>query len=330
MRCLYVFAAGAHAIGIEFAHKAGGHSGIVVQILTQPAGALKMLVGDHGRHVDVAAIILQTPLSHAVELLQAQADRIAMGMAGGAGGRGGMRHQPVPHGAKLGIVGVIDDGKIHIRGRRRRRLAQEDIHQGDAALGRRAAAGMGEHAEHRSLGDDAAAPIAVVEFIGHPRAVQIVRHVIDPGERPVDEGLAGGEKLPEIAVVFQDQVHAGPQRLFTGGSGDLVAVFGIDGGVLGDGAKRVQLQEIAEEAAHPGFQARGRHQARYFRLHTGIAIQGAGAGGVQQARVRRRIPQHVAEPRRAAIAVESISLPRGTATSVRNRKSGADSRVVRL
>ena len=79
-----------------------------------------------------------------VEMLEGQADRIAVGMTGGAGGCRGVGQKPLPHRLER-PVGIVDDGEVDIGGRQGRRLAQEDIHEGHAALGRRGPAGMGKH-----------------------------------------------------------------------------------------------------------------------------------------------------------------------------------------
>ncbi len=105
----------------------------------------------------------------------AEADGIAVVMAGGAGGHRGMGQKTLAHGLEIGIVDIVENGEIDLGGRRRRRLPHEDVQQRHAALGRRGTVGMREQAQEGDLGQQAAAIILGREFHTAPQSLSKYR-----------------------------------------------------------------------------------------------------------------------------------------------------------
>ena len=115
---------------------------------------------------------------------------------------------------------------------------------------------MREHRQHADLGDDAAAARIDGEFIGHPVIVEGEVHVIERRQAAVDESLARRHQVAHVAIFVQRQIDRTAQGLFLGRGRHRPAPLRIDDRVLGDGVERVQLQHVAEEGPHAGFQPR--------------------------------------------------------------------------
>src|SRR6185369_12300617 len=96
-------------------------------------------------------MLARAELAGAVELLEAQADRICELVATRTFFVVEVRLKPRASGAQRGVVHVLDDSEVHIGGRRWDLLAQKDFAHGLAAQRRRGTPRMGVEREQTCL-----------------------------------------------------------------------------------------------------------------------------------------------------------------------------------
>ncbi len=154
--------------------------------------------------VDGKGAILFAVFSDGVEVFEAEADGVHLGVAGGADGILAVDFHLVAEGATDGLGGIIEYGDV---GRGRRGRSAEEIFEDEfSAFDGRCAGGVGGEEEEAAFGDDAHAVGAgegdFLEFVAGDAV-----DAVEAGEAAVDEGVVGGEEFGDGAVVAHDVVE---------------------------------------------------------------------------------------------------------------------------
>ena len=256
-------------------------------------GGKAVSVGQDAGGIDGKFAVHGAPLADAVVVLQAEAERVHLVMAGGAHGVGAVLLHLLAQGGGGADGGLVE--RRNVGRRRRRRAAQnvvEDVLSADDDRGTRGVAGDGEHA---GVAEDAAALGGGELDAAEVRPLDACDAVMF-GQALIEEGVAGVEELAERAILAQDGVEEEAGLLLHG-----VAQLGTPiGELLGIGFDHVevaQFQPLAGEVIGERGGARVGEQALHLGIERGGGVELAALGEREQFVVRHPTPQEVAEAR---------------------------------
>ncbi len=291
-------------------HPLGEHAREVVdvrddQLLELRRAVELQLAGQLAGDVDRLVADLVAPARVAVEVLQAEADRIHHAVAAGAGRALAVDLQHLA----VGGVRVVLARELQLRDvrRRRRRWLVEDLLDDPApAPGRAGAVGVGVGDQQRAEGQDAAAPPIAERHQAHlvaghaGDAVERRQRLVEVGVPRVDEV---GDRAPLAQDVAEQPGGLGDHRL-PHRSGELVVVAvpvaaprGLD--------QVAQQQPLAGEVVDEALRARITDHAHYLCPPYGRLLQGARGREVEQGRIGWARPQEVGHPAGQVVVVEA-------------------------
>ncbi len=225
----------------------------------------------------------------AVELLEAEADRIHQRVAAAAGDQLAVRGVALAGGQRR-----IERRRLRVHAGRRRgqRLAQEALAHQLAAVDRRRRVGAGVDRQHRAAGEQPAAPGGVdrAEAVAVDGARR--RQAVELGERAVDERGGAGEQRRQRAAALH---HAGDPlaQLLGHRRAHRRRQLGVGHRILRHRRQALDVEPLAGEPIERRAGPRRRqHPPRVGGDHRRVA-QLVGRGGLPQLVVGRRRPQEV-------------------------------------
>ena len=259
--------------------------------------AVGHFAGGDDRRVGAEAgrdFLLGAPLADGVVVIPCEAERVDLGVAGGAVGVLGVSGQLVAQGG-LGALRSRGFDRRHVGGRGRGRLAEDRLAEPDAAVDRTVAGAIGGQAEHGAHSEEAAAVVLGLERdaleafgLRFGQAVEIAEAAVRHRPVGVDEGVDGQVLAEHFAEVFDDlAAHA---RLEPG------IVVRVEFLVGREHADAVELEPLAGEVVDEAAGALVREQAVDL-LAKVFALELAGLGRGEETVVRHRAPDEVGEAR---------------------------------
>ncbi len=264
-------------------------------------------VVERAGRIDRHAVVLDAPGAGDVEVLEREANRIDHPVARHARRVLAVLLHPLAHRAQAAALRL---GRLverrDVRGRRRRRRAEQHLHHPLAAQHRRRALGFRRERQDARVAEQAAAPGVGIRDPPH-LGPDHARVAVVPGEPLVDVGVVGGEEVGDRAVVAQDlpEEHFGlaPHRRL-----QLLVEVGIEAHVGVDLVEILQPQplpgETRAEHVRPGI---GEH-ARDLLLELRRTRQAARFGHAHQLGIRARGPQEERQPRGEVDVAERVGL----------------------
>ena len=184
----------------------------------------------------------------------------------------------------------------HIRGRLRRRRAQQSIQHPFAAHHRRGAVGERRHRQNAALAQQ---PAAILIGDGHaPEAVALhVRNAVVLRQPLIDERVVRGQQVDHVAVFADDAVEE--QLGFAAHGLQQIAVeVGIEEQIRLRVVQVAQIQPLPGETGGQRVGAWIGEHALHLLLQHRLVRQLTLTGQVQKLLIRRAAPQKVRKPRR--------------------------------
>ena len=146
--------------------------------------------------------VLVRPIgASAIEVLEAQADRIHPPMTAGAHRVVTMRGQPIPNSSPRR---VFYQAEVHVRRRIGNGLTEDQFPERLASQRRRAAPRVRERRGEAQMRQNAGARAVFGKLVRHPAVLLLHRHSVDSAERAGQEGASGREQIAIVAVPKAD------------------------------------------------------------------------------------------------------------------------------
>ncbi len=188
------------------------------------------------------------------------------------------------------IVHILNHREVDVRRRRRNLLAKEYLADRKTAQRRRRPARVRVLCQHTGLCQDTRARIAVRKAMHVPvRASH--RDVVQWPQRAVHRKIPGREEIAKVALLVDQQVHDGSERLLSGCASDRLGEGGIDERVLGKIVDPVEAQIIGEECALSIDETPRGKQPVDFALEPGLIVEAPLGCGIQKLGIRCGIPK---------------------------------------
>ena len=131
------------------------------------------------------------------------------------------------------------------------------------------------------------------------------RHLVDGGERAIEERRARREQITIVRIPGQQMIDDGLQRLLLRGIRDRLAELRIYHRILRQRLVQIELQHVGEERSRAGFDRGDASSASDLSLESLPGVESHRMAARKQLFVRRRVPQQVRQPRGLRVAVQA-------------------------